>query len=283
MVESLGASSGNITIEAMQRVQEAEVQELAAEQETSKEAFMADKADDPTSALLRNSKKLPERPPKTRRAEKVMEMKSAFLRKENADDFAQDFCNSPRNKDFQLPPDKLAGLLKKLVGLQKDVTLNPDADPTTIREEIIRTLREGFQDPAPSQVNRVFEFLLEGTQGDVREKIAQAHESYVFINQATIESEERLIKLANDLVQTRQAGSIASALDQVKQKEEELELTATGHIARTLNEIHNIIHNPQDVPTKLRSYRERGWGAEEIREDAQAILRYVGDRLTRRR
>lgn len=155
----LSDSSVNITVQAMQDVQKDEMQELHAEQMSSKEAFLTSQQEtvNPFARALKKEK--PAKAHKTR-IQKMLESKGKGARllplqrlKDTADQFQR------RN------PELKANVL---------VLLREAIKPGDTKEEILKKLLEFYSDV--SLADEALEYLLETTDGELARKILEVKE-----------------------------------------------------------------------------------------------------------
>jgi type III secretion protein W len=154
----VGGQSTNITLQAMKEAAADEAQELRAEQQSSKAAFIKDteEATNPFAAKYATQRKKTESP-KTR-VQKMMESgeKSARLLpieriKDQADQFQR------RNPELKA---SVLTLLRQYI------------KPGDSKEEILKKLQEFYADP--SLADEALEFLLETTDGELYREVKEA-------------------------------------------------------------------------------------------------------------
>lgn len=156
---NLSGDNVNVTLQAMQQVQQDEVQELQAEQMTSKEAFQ-NQQQEAVNPFARALKK--EKPVKAQksRIQKMLDAKEKGERllpiqrlKDTADQFQR------RN------PELKSNVL---------VLLRESINPQDTKEEILRKLMEFYSDI--SLADEALEYLLETTDGELARKILDVKE-----------------------------------------------------------------------------------------------------------
>ncbi len=162
-----GFDRGNVTLDAMKNVQQNEVQELNAEQITSKEAFATDQKD-AVNPFAAAQKKQPAKPSKTR-IQKMMEAKDKgeTIPTQKLKDAADQF--ERRN------PELKSGSL---------LLLRQQIKPGDKKEEILKKLQEFYSDV--SLADEALEYLLETTDGELYLQVQEALDEFRDDNQREI-------------------------------------------------------------------------------------------------
>lgn len=167
MTDSVGSDSA--IIQGMQRLQQENVEEASAEQESSKEALLnwESEAANPFAAGMRKTEKKT-KPPSARiqksgkTGEKASGMTPAHI-KNSADQFQR------KNPELKSPV---------LLSLRERIK------PGDTKEEILQKLKETY--PDVSLADEVFDFLLETTEGELHQTIQAAKEEHKTQNEREI-------------------------------------------------------------------------------------------------
>jgi len=159
--EGLSGKSVNVTLEAMQKAQEATVKELDAEQDNSLVAFQADlKELTPSPAKTeKKTKTLAEQKGRVNKSGKMGEKSERLLPLQAIKDAAQQFQS--RNPELKA---------------QMLVLLREQIKPDDSKEEILRKLRDFY--PDVSLADEALEFLLETTDGELHQRIKELKEKF---------------------------------------------------------------------------------------------------------
>ncbi|PJD97634.1 MAG: hypothetical protein CK425_03130 [Parachlamydia sp.] len=159
--EGLSGKSVNVTLEAMQRVQKENAEELDAEQDNSKLAFQADlKELTPSPAKTeKKTKTLAEQKGRVNKAGKSGEKSERLLPIQIIKDAAQQFQS--RNPELKA---------------QMLVLLREQIKPEDSKEEILRKILDFY--PDVSLADEALEFLLETTEGELHQRIQEIKEQF---------------------------------------------------------------------------------------------------------
>jgi type III secretion protein W len=157
----LGSQNVNVTLQAMQEVAKDEAQELHAEQQDSKLAFLdaQKEAVNPFASRVRSEKSLKSNRERVNKNVKAGEKAPQLLPIETIKEFAEQFQR--RNPELKA---KILTLLREYI------------KPGDDKETILRKIREFY--PDVSLADEAFEFLLTTTEGELARVIEEAREDF---------------------------------------------------------------------------------------------------------
>jgi hypothetical protein len=175
-------------------------------------------------------------------SERVIDVEeSVLVRKEDAKGFAQDF--SGKNPNYLLD---ITLLIKLVQSLGLETGINEETSPQDIIAAIQKEMTVDGKSPSPAIVDKVFEFLLETTQTQMkRTTIAADKASLGAIYKKIEEAKGQYFKEYAKAIQT--GHDIIEPIHAVAKKTNE-------NISATLDQYVNIVHNPVDIPTLRRRF-----------------------------
>lgn len=173
-------------------------------------------------------------------AERVVEVEeSVLVRKEDADGLARDF--SGKNPNYLLDISLLIRLLESL-----DLGINEETKPQDIIDAIQKEMTVDGKSPNPAIVDKVFEFLLEATQTQMKSSTIDADKTRfeTIYKKIEVAKEQYFEKYAEKI----QAGhNIIEPIHNIAKRTEE-------NISATLDQYVDIVHNPVDTPTLRKKF-----------------------------
>lgn len=235
-------------------------------QVASGKALLEESESNPAVAAMRMSRLRRPEKPKTERAERAG--LSVLVRKEDADDLADNFTKKDGNKQYRLDRDQLS-LLAQSLGEQ----IKGDTTEEAIIQHLQVNLAMGGRLPDPGQVDKTFDFLLEVLQGridsatepEVKEKlqsifnrVASAKARHFNEHQREVETAHTYIDLADTIVEQ-------------------------GHVEtpEALSHIRSLIDNPTDLLARFSYYQSNGYTFRDIKKEIDAILAFLGKEFKR--
>lgn len=186
------------------------------------------------------------------------------------------------NPQYKLDKSKLAKLAEGL-GTQ----IKGDSTPEAIITHIQVTLSEGGRLPDPAQVDKALEFLIKIMEAKVEKAEAgkpkeDAKAIHYVLVLAKTEHGEMVIVLANGK-EMKNKDAIAEAEKTITVAGVIAELKPGTTVGEGLAHIREIINNPQDLKARLNYYKQKyALAPEPIKQEIQAILHHIGDRLRER-
>jgi hypothetical protein len=210
----------------------------------------ADASEDALAALFKGntttgdnipSKRLSERKPKDEiRAERIADVEeSVLVRKEDAEGFAQDF--SGKNPNYLLDITLLIKLVQSL-----GLGINEETSPQEIIAAIRQEMTVGGKSPSPAVVDKVFEFLLETTQTQMKRSTIEA-------DKASLGAIYKKIEVAKGQYFEQYAKEIQAGHNIIEPIHAAIKGT-DENISVTLDQYVNIVHNPVDLPTLRKGF-----------------------------
>lgn len=239
--------------------------EIINETRDSQEALRAEEKENTSyGAMIKSGKLTPPQKAKTEKAERAQE--SILVRKEDADSLADGFARREGNRQYRLDRD---GLGKILYSLGRQITA--DSSIESIIAYIRRNLTVGTQEPDVSQVDKTFDFLLEVLKSRVDStktpeikaefqrmynRILEAKNQYYEANRANIDLARKIINVADVVMQNSDRGA-----------------------PETIAHIRDVVNNPQDLSTKFKYYKSKGYTFKEMKQEIDTILTFVGSKF----
>lgn len=259
MTEFSGISKTTEMIRAMQQEGLETATEIRTESQVASQESLIDETKDIT-IMIKDKKPAPPERLRTEKAQRAQE--SVLVRKEEADGLADGFTKREGNRQFRLDPDQLSRLAQ---ALGKEITEATDNE--TIIAFVRNTLFTGEHAPDVAQIDRTFDFLLEvvrfkmnkatGTQKEslqaILNRVNTAKSFYYEANKRDIDIAQKIIDVVDVVVEQ-----------------------GARDTPETISHLRDIINNPQDVPTKLNYYKSKGYTYQEMKQEVDAILSFVG-------
>lgn len=237
----------------------------AAQDDANQDSLKNSLPDDDVTALgiSIKTKKLERRSEMKERAQRVEE--SVLVRKEAADDLADQFSKRDDNREYHLPVEQFSRLAQELgVGLNENLSA----------EQMIAFLRTQMKAAAtqadPAFVDKAFQFLIEVARQQAQQASGIVRERFLKIEQKLMEAQEKHFSAYRVEIQVTK--KIIGAVDAV--------VNATGQaIQATLEHYRDIVHNPPDTVALYRHYQPQGYRA--MVKEFQGLSRYLGENLKR--
>jgi hypothetical protein len=230
------------TLEASQTAAR-EIAESA--QDASEDKLFAEQLENtPVGIQIRSQKLQKKQEIKTEKAKQAQE--SILIRKEDADELANEFSQRQGNKEYHLD----ARSLSQLVAEELGAGINEDSDPDDIITLIRNRMSINGQTPDVSIVDKAFEFLLEVNNSQINKVIGV--------------DKERLTKILNKIEVAKTKHFDANAIEiQVAQKiigAVDAVVVKTGQtVKETLDRYRDVVHNPPDIQSLRKFYEVKGY------------------------
>lgn len=231
---------------------------------------------------------------KSKEAQKAEHAKESVLVRKEAADLANNFNKKRENLPYRLNEESLTELL---AGLLLGERFQDTSDIQGIINEVTYVMTTGGHAPDVVQVNKTFDFLIEGLQVNVEK--SKLNLNQIKLQQArgpkNTEDAQRLNNLYTLAVDEQQHLTelltvMRQAQDQhFKANTKEIEVgrnlidvadaiveQGKAETPETLAYLREIIHTPEDLITKYNHYKGRGYGPEDIKKETNAILSYIG-------
>ncbi len=235
-----------------------------ASQEVSEEKLQTEAQENSVMGMAIRSQKLQRKEEfKTEKAKQAQQ--SVLVRKEDADELADQFSGRQGNREYHLDPLLLSQLAQDL---GSEITEN------TAPEEIINIIRKRMsvngQDPDVSIVDKTFEFLLELTRTKLNLAVGNDKTRLTTLYQKIEVAKDQHFNSNSIAIQVAQ--KIIGAVDSVA--------TMTGMtIKETLDRYREVVHNPPDLQTLRKYYESKGYKAMIL--ELKGLNSYLGGNLKR--
>ncbi len=267
--------------ETLEASSTAAMENLENQQDATKDTLQQELTENTTMAgiikrdLKRTDKAQEKKVDKTKHVEE-----SILVRKEDADDLADQFSRRQGNREYHLDPKLLSQLLLEELG----AGINENSDIETIIGLIRRRMTVNGEIPDPAIIDRAFEFLVEANRiqlnklsGDNRQRLANivsrleiAKDKHFKDQTHTITDNHGKVKTVNDITT---AHHIIGAVDAVAQQ--------TGRsVKETLDSYREMVHNLPEVAALQKSYEAKG-GYRRMALEFKGLSAYLGSELKR--
>lgn len=260
----LGDKTADI-VKAFQAEGQETAVEMINEARDSQEALRAEEKENTSyGAMIKSGKLKPPQKAKTEKAERAQE--SVLVRKEDADSLADEFTRREGNRQFRLDRDALGKILYS-IGRQ----ITSDSLPSDIIAYIRQNLTVGQEEPDVSQIDKTFEFLLEVLKSKIdstktpeiraefermHARILEAKNQHYEANRTNIDLARKLINVADALMENSERGA-----------------------PETIAHVRDIVNNPQDLSSKFKYYKSKGYSFKEMKQEIDSILTFVGSKF----
>lgn len=240
---------------------------IEAKQDASQDALRAEAEGNFSAAghAIRTKKLQPKQEVKrTDRAKEVQQ--SVLVRKEDADDLADQFSRRQGNREYRLD----TALLSQLVAEELGAGIHENSPPDKILSLIRKRMTIRQQSPDVAMVDKAFEFLLE--------VMARQVEKATGVDQARLTKISQNIKIAKDKHFTEYQ-AIIEETEKIIGAVDAVVITTGQNVQDTLNEYRDIVHNAPDFQTLRKKYEFKGYKATLL--ELKGLSSYLGGNFKR--
>lgn len=193
---------------------------------------------------------------------------SRLVRKEDADQSADQFANRDDNKQYHLDPLILSQLVLEELGLG----INEKSDPADIVEIIRRRMSGKGEVINAGMIDKGLEFLLDITKQQIatanpviKERLSLIYNRIETARLKYVEEHKEEIKICSNII---------GAVDAV--------IGTTGEgVHEKLEEYRNFVHNPPGIYELLHQYEKEHKSYTHIVKEFKSLSHYIGSNLKR--